>query len=321
MFFSIIIPVYNVEPYLAECFDSLLAQTYQNFEVVCINDGSTDNSLIIIEQYKNKFPNFKFKTIENSGLSVARNIGLSLSQGDFILYLDSDDKFRADTLQRCFEQITQHQADIVMFEAQSFLDGVDAAQYHIGDYDRPRITNQPTNGYDFFYESWWQHKLIVQACCYCYNKNKFKNLQFAAGILHEDNLFTTQLLLAAKSDRVVCLNEKLFLRRYRPASIMTQAKSPRHVQGLLYCATHIADMLFTIDYAEKIKPALAQFTSSIFISAIMSDTLVADKRQRLTIEQKWQVYRTFKRISGLKLKTKLLFWCPWLVKVKKMIVG
>ncbi|HHQ4547375.1 TPA: hypothetical protein ACSP15_004072, partial [Aeromonas veronii] len=84
---------------------------------------------------------------------------------------------------------------------------------------------------------------------------------------------------------------------------------------------HIADMLFTIDDAEKIKPALAQFCGTIFTSVIMADTLVADKRQRLTIEQKWQMYRTFKRIPGLKLKTKLLFWCPWLVKVKKMIVG
>ncbi|WP_130057580.1 glycosyltransferase family 2 protein, partial [Escherichia coli] len=144
MFFSIIIPVYNVESYLAECFDSLLAQTYQKFEVICINDGSTDNSLAIVEQYSDKFSNFKFKTIENSGLSVARNIGLSLAQGDYILYLDSDDKFRADTLMLCAKQIKTHQADIIMFEAQSFVDGVDASHYHIGDYDRPIISTQLT---------------------------------------------------------------------------------------------------------------------------------------------------------------------------------
>ncbi|MFM5532557.1 glycosyltransferase family 2 protein [Aeromonas caviae] len=320
MFFSIIIPVYNVESYLAECFDSLLAQTYQKFEVICINDGSTDNSLAIVEQYSDKFSNFKFKTIENSGLSVARNIGLSLAQGDYILYLDSDDKFRADTLMLCTKQIETHQADIIMFEAQSFVDGVDASQHDIGDYDRPIISEQLTNGHHFFNESWWQKKFIVQACCYCYKKQKYQNLQFAPGILHEDNLFTTQLLLAAKSDRVVCLNEKLFLRRYRPASIMTQAKSPRHVQGLLHCANKIADIVLVMDNAEEIKPTLAQFASSLYTQAIMTDVLVPEN-QKLTMQQKWLIYQAFSNIQNVKIKTKLLFWCPWLVKVKKWLIG
>lgn len=320
MFFSIIIPVYNVESYLAECFDSLLAQTYQKFEVICINDGSTDNSLAIVEQYSDKFSNFKFKTIENSGLSVARNIGLSLAQGDYILYLDSDDKFRADTLMLCTKQIETHQADIIMFEAQSFVDGVDASQHDIGDYDRPIISEQLTNGHHFFNESWWQKKFIVQACCYCYKKQKYQSLQFAPGILHEDNLFTTQLLLAAKSDRVVCLNEKLFLRRYRPASIMTQAKSPRHVQGLLHCANKIADIVLVMDNAEEIKPTLAQFASSLYTQAIMTDVLVPEN-QKLTMQQKWLIYQAFSNIQNVKIKTKLLFWCPWLVKVKKWLIG
>jgi IS5 family transposase len=320
VFFSIIIPVYNVESYLAECFDSLLAQTYQKFEVICINDGSTDNSLAIVEQYSDKFSNFKFKTIENSGLSVARNIGLSLAQGDYILYLDSDDKLRADTLMLCTKQIETHQADIIMFEAQSFVDGVDASQHDIGDYDRPIISEQLTNGHHFFNESWWQKKFIVTACCYCYKKQKYQNLQFVPGILHEDNLFTTQLLLAAKSDRVVCLNEKLFLRRYRPASIMTQAKSPRHVQGLLHCANKIADIVLVMDNAEEIKPTLAQFASSLYTQAIMTDVLVPEN-QKLTMQQKWLIYQSFSNIQNVKIKTKLLFWCPWLVKVKKWLIG
>lgn len=320
MFFSIIIPVYNVESYLAECFDSLLAQTYQKFEVICINDGSTDNSLAIVEQYSDKFSNFKFKTIENSGQSVARNIGLSLAQGDYILYLDSDDKIRADTLMLCTKQIETHQADIIMFEAQSFVDGVDASQHDIGDYNRPIISEQLTNGHHFFNESWWQKKFIVQPCCYCYKKQKYQNLQFVPGILHEDNLFTTQLLLAAKSDRVVCLNEKLFLRRYRPASIMTQAKSPRHVQGLLHCANKIADIVLVMDNAEEIKPTLAQFASSLYTQAIMTDVLVPEN-QKLTMQQKWLIYQSFSNIQNVKIKTKLLFWCPWLVKVKKWLIG
>lgn len=90
---SIIIPVYNVEKYIEECLISVLNQTMKEIEIICINDGSTDNSLKILNNYKNKNENIRIVNQENSGLSNARNVGLSLAKGEYIFFLDSDDFF------------------------------------------------------------------------------------------------------------------------------------------------------------------------------------------------------------------------------------
>ncbi|WP_460425867.1 glycosyltransferase family 2 protein, partial [Azotobacter armeniacus] len=87
---SIIIPVYNVEPYLAQCLDSAIHQDYDNIEIIAINDGSTDASLSILEEFRTKHKNIIIKNIENQGVSVARNTGLEIATGEYISFLDSD---------------------------------------------------------------------------------------------------------------------------------------------------------------------------------------------------------------------------------------
>lgn len=93
-FFSIIVPVYNVEHYLGECIDSVISQTYEDYEIILIDDGSTDNSGSICDLYKKRFDN-KIKVIhqKNGGLSKARNTGIFYAQGIYIIFLDSDDYF------------------------------------------------------------------------------------------------------------------------------------------------------------------------------------------------------------------------------------
>lgn len=88
---SIIIPAYNVEDYLRKCLDSIVYQNFQDFEVIIINDGSTDNTLSICNEYNSKFKNYKIFTIENNGMAYARNLGTSEAKGEYICYIDSDD--------------------------------------------------------------------------------------------------------------------------------------------------------------------------------------------------------------------------------------
>ena len=88
---SVIVPVYNAEKYLVECLESLVNQTYQNFEIILVNDGSTDNSSKICEEYKKKYKNIKYISIENHGVSYARNLGIAEASGDYIMFVDSDD--------------------------------------------------------------------------------------------------------------------------------------------------------------------------------------------------------------------------------------
>ena len=116
-FFSIIVPIYNVENYLAECLDSILAQTYTDFELLLINDGSTDKSGEIAEQYANKEKE-RISLIhqQNAGQSVARNKGLQLARGEYIVFVDSDDRLKKDALAYYAEHLKNKNIDIIYTE-------------------------------------------------------------------------------------------------------------------------------------------------------------------------------------------------------------
>ena len=88
---TVIIPVYNVEPYLTRCLDSVLGQTYSNIEVIVVNDGSKDNTKKILDDYASKYENIIVKHIKNGGVANARNVGIQLATGEYIGFIDSDD--------------------------------------------------------------------------------------------------------------------------------------------------------------------------------------------------------------------------------------
>lgn len=112
---SVIIPVYNVEKYLRACLDSVMNQTFDNYEVIIVNDGSTDNSGQIAEEYKNKYSNINLIHQENKGLGGARNTAIEVAKGEYILFVDSDDTIHLDTLKLLYDNITKTNADLVFF--------------------------------------------------------------------------------------------------------------------------------------------------------------------------------------------------------------
>lgn len=114
--FSIIVPVYNVENYLKECLESLIKQTYYNLEIICINDGSTDNSLQILKEYKKKDKRIKVINQKHYGVSHTRNNGIRISKGDFITFVDSDDFIDLNVFEKCVKKIINNNADIVVYQ-------------------------------------------------------------------------------------------------------------------------------------------------------------------------------------------------------------
>ena len=112
---SIIIPVYNVEKYLRRCLDSVKNQTFSDWEAICVNDGSPDNSAAILEEYASKDARFKIVNKENGGLSDARNAGMAVVTGDYILYLDSDDFIHPQTMEIAYALAMRDGTDIVSF--------------------------------------------------------------------------------------------------------------------------------------------------------------------------------------------------------------
>ncbi len=110
---SVIVPVYNVEEYLEECLESIKRQTYTDIEVILVNDGSIDRSKEICERYCEKDSRFKLVSQENKGQSVARNLGMAESKGEFISFVDSDDVLKEDMLEQLMKQMTSEDIDIV----------------------------------------------------------------------------------------------------------------------------------------------------------------------------------------------------------------
>ena len=112
---SVIVPVYNSEKYLTQCIESLIEQTYDNIEIIIVNDGSTDNSGMICKDFEERDNRVKVFNIPNSGVSTARNIGIEKSKGDYITFVDSDDWVDRNMIEFAVEKITVDNSDIVMW--------------------------------------------------------------------------------------------------------------------------------------------------------------------------------------------------------------
>lgn len=110
---SVIMPIYNVEPYLRECLDSILAQTFRDFEVLAVDDGSTDSSGAILDEYAAKDSRVKPIHQANAGAAAARNNGMAQAQGKYLMFLDSDDFFEPDMLEKMYQKAEETNADIV----------------------------------------------------------------------------------------------------------------------------------------------------------------------------------------------------------------
>lgn len=130
MFLSFIVPVYNVEKYVAECLDSLLDQDVpkEDYEIICVNDGSTDGSLAILRQYEATYANIRVIDKENGGVATARNAGLDAAQGEFIWFIDSDDFIRPDILAALRNRITETNADRVKIGTYIFQNAISPSE-------------------------------------------------------------------------------------------------------------------------------------------------------------------------------------------------
>ncbi|MCH4207889.1 MAG: glycosyltransferase, partial [Solobacterium sp.] len=117
---SVVVPVYNVEDYLAKCIESILNQTFKDFELILVNDGSTDHSLDVIRKYEQLDERIKVVNKPNGGLSDARNAGMAIARGVYIDFVDSDDSIEPDLLKECMEKFHETDADMVIFDVYQY---------------------------------------------------------------------------------------------------------------------------------------------------------------------------------------------------------
>ena len=236
MKFSIVIPVYNVEKYIDRCLKSITKQSYKNYEVIIVNDGTKDNSVKIIEKYTQKYKNFKLYNKENGGLSDARNYGLKYITGDYLLFIDSDDYINEDLLKELNTVLEKKDYDLIKFK----LKLVD---------DNKKLIREE-NGFNTSKEASlieiFSQEFCEPAWTYCYNiafwkENDFK---YVKGMIHEDFGLTPEIIMSA--DSIYYLN--YFGYNYvQRANSITTTKSKEKDKKKAY------DMLAQYDRLVKIK--------------------------------------------------------------------
>ncbi len=318
MKFSIIIPVYNVEQYLTKCLDSVVNQTYNDeYEVICVNDGSTDSSLAILEEYEEKHDKIKIINQENRGLSEARNTGIRQAKGKYIWFIDSDDWIEDDALNILHKKINDE--DIVCFNGRRYFeDGK---------------TETPDEGIEISDISGWEYynKYALQSRKFHFTcvvlrvyKRDFllkNNLFFEPGIYHEDNLFTPIALYHAI--KIKSIPNMLYQYRIRVGSI-TQNINFKRITDIITIANRLAE--FFIPKTDINKSVVYKDLSSYY-----PNVLVLAKKYNFNTSKCFDDFNLgyYKVISAktinvvyyflLKIKSPLIFKYPQINKIFKKL--
>ena len=234
MLFSIIIPVYNVEKYLRDCLDSVLGQTCPDWEAICVNDGSTDESNVILEEYLEKDSRFKVINQDNRGLSSARNTGMDNAEGNYILFLDSDDWLGKNALEVLAGNMGGE--DLICFSGRRYFEN--DYSFHPADCLSKK---QYASGMDYYNDNAPQHRDFAFVCVVlrAYRRQFLleNGLRFKEGIYHEDNLFTPLACFYARKVRMI--DESLYNYRVRESSITT-TDNPQRLKDLMETANELA---------------------------------------------------------------------------------
>ena len=189
---SVIVPVYNVEKYLRKCLDTIISQTFSDIEIICVNDGSTDNSRKILEEYKNKDYRIVIVDKKNGGLSSARNAGMKVARGEFISFIDSDDWIDETMLEKLYNSMTTLKTDITICAVHQF----DESKQEIDDSCEYFTLGHFDESFDNKVFSYKDTKsFLTNVCVMAWNKLYRKSFldeckaEFPDGLIFEDGPF------------------------------------------------------------------------------------------------------------------------------------
>ncbi len=293
---SVILPIYNVAPYLDETFQSLLNQSLQEIEIIAVNDGSTDESESIVRKYAEKDSRIKFYRQENQGQSVARNLALQHALGDYIYMMDSDDLLSdKDALLISYEYAEKCNADFIFFDGDTIEEGKRPVHKN---YKRTSILeeNKKYNGtflLNLFLDN-RKHNCVVWLLLINHNFLKTIGLNFYPGIIHEDELFTTKLTL--QSNNIFCLKRSFVKHRVRLASTMGKSYSKHNI----HCYLTVIDELIKWQDCPVIQKFAKYTLSKVFYTG-----------HQIPFKEKFGVFWRAVMSRYLKyigLKSTIIFW-------------
>lgn len=240
--FSIIVPCFNTEKYIRECIESVINQNYSNYELIIVDDGSSDKTFEIAQGYE-KDDFIKVKRIEHKGVSAARNCAMKLITGDYVMFLDSDDYFKPNTLQKLNRLINRYPNDVYISEFESITENKKISVLKSEHLNSQKINNLSQ---DKVLNYLYMQRLVFTLWRFVIKSEIIlnNNLFLREGIVHEDEDWVPQMLLLANSYRKIPFTYYVY--RKRENSIMSN-KTLLNYHSLL----EIADHLLTLAEQQK----------------------------------------------------------------------
>jgi glycosyltransferase involved in cell wall biosynthesis len=321
---SIIIPVFNIKPYLSEALNSVLNQTYTNLEIIIIDDGSTDESGMVCDEFAKKDNRIIVVHQENKGLSEARNVGLDMMTGNIVAFLDPDDRYQSDYIMSMLSTMNQYNADIVICKnaairttnAMSLKDIVSIEpQMAKGLYDRVTVLRAYVDG-------------LINAAVWnkIYKSKLWKETRFPVGYVYEDIVTTYQIF--NNSEKVYILDKVLYLRRIHSESITNTPSIINvsdHIWALSQIESFIEDNIHTLFNDNHLVRIHKKKLHLLIYLYILSFSKIGDKGNINHDDLKKQIIKLVKEASvtnlamHYKIAYYLIYYCPCLIQINYLI--
>lgn len=221
---SVIVPIYKVEKYIDRCVDSILAQSFADFELILVDDGSPDKCPQICDEYAKKDSRIRVIHKENGGLSDARNAGIDIAEGEWLAFIDSDDYVHEDYLKSMYNAAIENNADLAVCDFVRVNDDEEVIE------DEHRFDELVTEDKNAMFEHLYSNWRIRPAWNKLYRKEIFSELRFAFGKIHEDEFAIHHVLW--NCGKLAVIKDGLYYYRIRQNSIMTTESPKSRLDGL-----------------------------------------------------------------------------------------
>lgn len=299
---SVIVPVYNVEKFLPKCLDSLVNQTFKEYEIIIVNDGSPDNSQDIINLYKEKHPKLIRSFIKkNGGLSDARNYGIDKARGEYIMFIDSDDYVTSDIVEKLYNCIEKEQSDIAVC---NFI-RINSKGKEIKNYNyNPGTVNILNNKQILFNQP--------TACNKIYKRELFKDLRFDKGKYYEDLRLINKLYL--KCNKVAFIDDFCYYYVERANSIMQDTNIKRNID-IIDAVKSIIDFYKDEKKYDAFKDEIEFLMIDNIIISTFTRIICSNKQYKDQLKGYWDFinkefpnYKNNKYINKLDFKRRIIYY-------------
>lgn len=301
---SVIVPVYNVQAYIRESVLSILNQTMCDFEVIIVNDGSTDQSIEIISDLIDEYDNITLINQENKGLSNARNTGLKVANGEYISFVDSDDFIGENFLATLYKEAKKYDLDIA---CGSYIRFYENKKFFQDSREDELYTKTEITGVEFLYCQLKKNNYRMEVWDDLYKRSFLEknSLIFYDGLMHEDELFTPLALLAAR--RVKLVKDYNYFYRQRSTGIMGSGSKQKSIKDLIKIINLLNDE-FLIEKNTFKKKALSKSINHLVIITAFRIAIYKKKKYFYKLLNVRDIKTTIWFDSNLALKVKFKFF-------------